>query len=78
VSECDRGNSKGRPRYNRDINLKKKKIKAGSGHWINNVTNISDQRVSRVVYEDSFKNNVSRRLRVVVICEGRIPTIFRV
>ena len=60
------------------LTQKKKRMKAGSGHWINNVTNISDQQVSSVVYEDSFKNNVPRRTIVVVICVGRIPTIFRV
>jgi len=58
--------------------IKKKNYKGRSGHWINNVTNISDQQVSSVVYEDSFNNNVPRPLIVVVICEGRIPTIFRV
>ena len=56
----------------------KKRIKPGRGHWINTVTNISDEQVSSVVYEDSFNNNVPRRLIVVEICEGRIPSIFGV
>jgi hypothetical protein len=56
----------------------KKRIKASSEHWINNVTNILFQQVSSIAYEDSFKNNVPRRLMVVEICEGRIPSIFKV
>lgn len=55
-----------------------KRIKPGRGHWINKVTNILDKQVSSVVYEDSFKNNVPRRIIVLEICEGRIPSIFRV
>jgi hypothetical protein len=68
VYEGDRGISEGRSGSNRAVDtMEEKRINPGRGYWSNNVTNISDQEVSSLVYEVSFKNNVTRRLMVVAI-----------